>query len=69
MRRTIAEAPTWRNANGTWTPGFNPTSGTDFVQADSWIYTGMVPFGLAGLASAKGGDGSPGIFFIIEFSN
>lgn len=44
-----------RNANGTWTSGFDPTSGSDFVEADSWIYTGMVPFDLAGLAAAKGG--------------
>jgi predicted alpha-1,2-mannosidase len=45
-----------RDANGTWPTGFDPTSDTDFVEADSWIYTGMVPFDLAGLASAKGGD-------------
>jgi predicted alpha-1,2-mannosidase len=45
-----------RNADGTWTSGFDPTSGTDFVEADSWIYTGEVPFDLAGLTQAKGGD-------------
>ncbi|MFI2641823.1 lectin [Streptomyces sp. NPDC018610] len=45
-----------RNADGTWTGGFDPTSGTDMVEADSWIYTGMVPFDVAGLAAAKGGD-------------
>ncbi len=45
-----------RNANGGWASGFDPTSGTDFVEADSWIYTGMVPFDVAGLAAAKGGD-------------
>ncbi|MFF7384799.1 lectin [Streptomyces griseoluteus] len=44
-----------RNLNGTWTGGFDPTSGTDMVEADSWIYTGMVPFDVAGLATAKGG--------------
>ncbi|WP_405774170.1 lectin [Streptomyces sp. NBC_00859] len=44
-----------RNADGTWTGGFDPTSGTDMVEADSWIYTGMVPFNVAGLADAKGG--------------
>ncbi|MGH3155841.1 MAG: lectin [Streptosporangiaceae bacterium] len=44
-----------RNANATWTSGFTPTSETD-VEADSWIYTGMVPYDLAGLAQAKGGD-------------
>ncbi|WP_129305448.1 lectin [Streptomyces sp. L2] len=45
-----------RNADGSWTGGFDPTSGTDMVEADSWIYTGMVPFDVAGLATAKGGD-------------
>ncbi|MFD7880080.1 lectin [Streptomyces sp. NPDC059766] len=45
-----------RNANGSWTSGFDPTSGTDMVEADSWIYTGMVPFNVAGLATAKGGN-------------
>lgn len=45
-----------RNLNGTWTGGFDPTSGTDMVEADSWIYTGMVPFNVAGLATAKGGN-------------
>jgi predicted alpha-1,2-mannosidase len=44
-----------RNANGTWTGGFDPSSGNDFVEATSWIYTGMVPFDLAGLTAAKGG--------------
>jgi predicted alpha-1,2-mannosidase len=45
-----------RDANGTWASGFNPTSSTDFVEADSWIYTGEVPFDLAGVVSAKGGN-------------
>ncbi|HTU74303.1 MAG TPA: lectin [Trebonia sp.] len=45
-----------RDANGSWPTGFDPTSDNDLVEADSWIYTGMVPFDLAGLASAKGGD-------------
>ncbi|MFJ3639584.1 lectin [Streptomyces sp. NPDC090108] len=49
-----------RNANGTWTGGFDPTSGTDMVEADSWIYTGMVPFDVGGLATAKGGDKAMG---------
>ncbi|WP_435132738.1 lectin [Actinacidiphila sp. bgisy144] len=47
-----------RNANGSWTGSFDPTSGTDMVEADSWIYTGMVPFDVAGLAKAKGGNGA-----------
>jgi predicted alpha-1,2-mannosidase len=45
-----------RDANGTWVSGFDPTSGNDFVEGTSWIYTGMVPFNLAGLTAAKGGD-------------
>ncbi|MEW1863228.1 lectin [Streptomyces sp. NPDC088194] len=45
-----------RNADGSWTGGFDPTSGTDMVEADSWIYTGMVPFDIGGLAKAKGGN-------------
>ncbi|MEW2516592.1 lectin [Actinacidiphila alni] len=45
-----------RNADGSWPNGFDPTSGTDMVEADSWIYTGMVPFNVAGLADAKGGN-------------
>jgi predicted alpha-1,2-mannosidase len=45
-----------RDDDGTWPTGFDPTSSTDFVEADSWIYTGMVPFDLAGLVHAKGGD-------------
>ncbi|MBM9507812.1 lectin [Streptomyces sp. KK5PA1] len=45
-----------RNADGSWTGGFDPTSGTDMVEADSWIYTGMIPFDVAGLARAKGGN-------------
>jgi predicted alpha-1,2-mannosidase len=44
-----------RNADGTWAPGFDPTSQAGLVEDDSWIYTGMVPFNLAGLARAKGG--------------
>ncbi|MFE2889198.1 lectin [Streptomyces sp. NPDC059272] len=45
-----------RNASGSWTGGFDPTSGTDMVEADSWIYTGMIPFNIGGLARAKGGN-------------
>ncbi|HEV2376844.1 MAG TPA: lectin, partial [Streptosporangiaceae bacterium] len=47
-----------RNSDGSWEPGFNPHSGGDpnFVEATPYIYTGMVPFNLAGLTSAMGGD-------------
>ena len=44
-----------RNINSSWATGFSPTKGTNFVEADSLIYTGMVPFDVAGLAAAKGG--------------
>jgi predicted alpha-1,2-mannosidase len=45
-----------RNTNSTWTTGFDPDSDIWFVEADSWIYSGEVPFDLAGLAAAKGGN-------------
>jgi predicted alpha-1,2-mannosidase len=47
-----------RDANGSWESGFNAQSGSDsnFVEATPYIYTGMVPFNLAGLATAMGGD-------------
>ena len=41
--------------NGSWLPGFDPASGTDFVEGTSWMYTGMVNFNIAGLAAADGG--------------
>jgi predicted alpha-1,2-mannosidase len=44
-----------RLANGSWLTGFNPSSGTDFVEGTSWQYTGMVNFNIAGLAAADGG--------------
>lgn len=44
-----------RLASGRWRPGFSPRSGRGFVEGDSWQYTGMVPFDVAGLARAKGG--------------
>ncbi|WP_064741897.1 lectin [Hamadaea tsunoensis] len=43
-------------AGGAWKGGFSATSGTDFVEGTSWQYTGMVPFNVAGLAAAKGGN-------------
>ncbi len=44
-----------RLADHRWLPHFSPTSQTGFVEGDSWQYTGMVPFDIAGLAAAKGG--------------
>jgi predicted alpha-1,2-mannosidase len=45
-----------KQANGSWAGSFNAASQTDFVEGTSWQYTGMVPFDIAGLASAKGGN-------------
>jgi predicted alpha-1,2-mannosidase len=44
-----------RLSDGGWQPGFQPTALSGFAEGDSWQYTGMVPFDLAGLAAAKGG--------------
>jgi predicted alpha-1,2-mannosidase len=66
--RFLARAQDWRNVlnpvsrldqrrglDGSWEPGFEPRSTSGFVEADSLVYTGMVPFNLAGLTQAKGG--------------
>jgi predicted alpha-1,2-mannosidase len=45
-----------RLADGKWRPHFSPTSEVGFAEGDSWQYTGMVPFDLAGLAGAMGGN-------------
>jgi hypothetical protein len=45
-----------RDESGSWTSGFTPTSGTDFVEGDSEIYTPEVPFNVQGLATAMGGN-------------
>jgi predicted alpha-1,2-mannosidase len=47
-----------RDLNGSWESGFNAQSSSDsnFVEATPYIYTGMVPFNLAGLTTAMGGD-------------
>jgi predicted alpha-1,2-mannosidase len=44
-----------RDADGIFPDGFTPASPDGFVEGDSWIYSGMVPFDLAGLTAAKGG--------------
>ena len=56
-----------RQANGTFASKFNAASprlvaAPGFVEGDSWIYTGMVPFNVAGLAAAKGGDAAYGTY-------
>ncbi|MFL6077952.1 MAG: lectin [Mycobacteriales bacterium] len=45
-----------RLSNGAWVPGFDPSSGSNFVEGTSWQYTGMVPFNIRALADAKGGN-------------
>ncbi|HZU54373.1 MAG TPA: GH92 family glycosyl hydrolase, partial [Actinocrinis sp.] len=51
-----------RHSNGRWMDGFvaDPITGgtntNDFAEGDSLIYTGMIPFNVAGLASAEGGN-------------
>jgi predicted alpha-1,2-mannosidase len=65
----VNRAQNWRNtfntstgfmqprlASGSWTGGFDPTSGNNFVEGSSWQYTGMVPFNVHGLAVADGGN-------------
>ena len=42
--------------NGQFEPGFTPSSGNGFVEADAAQYTPMVPFDIQGLASAAGGN-------------
>jgi predicted alpha-1,2-mannosidase len=43
-------------ANGSWRPGFDPTSSDQFVEGTSWQYTGAVPHNIRGLADAMGGN-------------
>jgi predicted alpha-1,2-mannosidase len=45
-----------KQLNEAFQPGFSPTSGNGFVEADSYVYTAMLPFDLNGLIKAEGGD-------------
>lgn len=45
-----------RNADGSWAPGFSPTSDNGFQEGDSAQYTWMAPFDLPTLAARLGGD-------------
>jgi putative alpha-1,2-mannosidase len=48
-----------RTADGGWVSAAGgPASEHGFAEGDSWQYTGMVPFNLAGLIAAKGGAGA-----------
>ncbi len=57
-----------RDANGQFTGSFSATSGNNFVEGDSWQYTPMVPFNLAGLIAAKGGNASMNSFLNTDLS-
>ena len=45
-----------RNADGSWTQGFDPTSGSGFQEGDSSQYTWMPTFNLRGLFDQMGGN-------------
>ncbi|MER5548548.1 lectin [Streptomyces sp. NPDC002589] len=58
-----------RDTSGTWTAGFSPTSGRNFVEGDSWQYTPMVPFNLHGLSTALGGDAAMAKYLDTDLSS
>ena len=45
-----------RQSAGQWLPGFSPSTLSGFVEGTSAQYTPMVPFNVAGLIAARGGD-------------
>src|SRR6185369_4227459 len=45
-----------RYSDGTWAPGFSPSTGTGFVEGSSAQYTWMVYSDVVGLAQAMGGN-------------
>jgi predicted alpha-1,2-mannosidase len=45
-----------KDSAGQFEPGFNAISRVGFVEADSYVYTAMVPFDLEGVIAAEGGD-------------
>ncbi len=45
-----------RQADGSWTPDWSPSTGTGFAQGTSAQYTWLVPQDVSGLSSALGGD-------------
>ena len=45
-----------KESSGQFQPGFNPTSGIGFVEADAYVYTAAIPFDVEGLVAASGGD-------------
>ncbi|MFC1411390.1 lectin [Streptacidiphilus sp. N1-12] len=58
-----------RDLRGPWTSGFSATSGSNFVEGDSWQYTPMVPFNVHGLATAMGGDSKLAAFLDTDLSS
>ena len=58
-----------RDLRGPWTSGFSATSGSNFVEGDSWQYTPMVPFNVHGLATAMGGNAALGTFLDTDLSS
>lgn len=44
--------------DGSFQSGFDPTSGNGFVEADAYVYRAELPFDVAGLAKAQGGNAS-----------
>ncbi|GAA1617163.1 GH92 family glycosyl hydrolase [Kribbella sancticallisti] len=45
-----------RKSDGTWQPGFTPSTDVGFAQGSSATYTWMVPQDVSGLAAAMGGN-------------
>jgi predicted alpha-1,2-mannosidase len=43
-------------ADGAFQSGFDPTSSNGFVEADAYVYAAELPFDVAGLVKAEGGD-------------
>ncbi len=58
-----------RDSSGSWTSGFSATSGSNFVEGDSWQYTPMVPFNVHGLSAAMGGDAKLATFLDTDLSS
>jgi len=58
-----------RDHSGQWTGSFSATSGSNFVEGDSWQYTPMVPFNVGGLISAEGGNAAMNSFLNTDLSS
>jgi predicted alpha-1,2-mannosidase len=58
-----------KESAGMFQPAFSPTSENGFVEADSYVYTALVPFDLAGLVAAEGGNAAWVDFLNVLTSN